>query len=129
VDVGAQGRRRWVFRPFSVYATDTVQTDFTAEIERVVSLIVTEAHPVRVIPFGSVARGDMTTGSNIDLLVVMPDGAHGPHTMQRLYARVRGVTVPFDVLVATTADLEAPCDALGLACRDALREDRELYAA
>ena len=101
----------------------------TAEIERLVNLIVAEAHPLRVILFGSAARGDMTPGSDIDLLVVMPDGTHRLHTMQRLYGRIRGVAVPFDILVATTADLEARGEALGLICRDALREGKELYAA
>lgn len=104
-------------------------TDVTAEIEHLVSLIVAEAHPLRVILFGSAARGDMTPDSDVDLLVVMPDGTHRLHTMQRLYARVRGVTVPFDILVATTGDLEVHGDALGLVYRDALREGRELYAA
>ncbi len=106
-----------------------MQTDVAAEIERLVSLIVAEAHPVRVILFGSAARGEMTPDSDIDLLVVMPDGTHRLHTMQRLYARIRGVRVPFDLLVATIADLEAHGDALGLIYRDALREGRELYAA
>jgi len=106
-----------------------MRTDVTAEIEHLVSLIVAEAHPLRVILFGSAARGDMTPDSDIDLLVVMPDGTHRLHTMQRLYARVRGVTLPFDILVATTSDLEVHGDALGLVYRDALREGRELYAA
>ena len=106
-----------------------MQTDFTAEIERLVSLIVAEAQPVRVILFGSAARGDMTPGSDIDLLVVMPDGTHRLHAMQRLYAHIRGVTVPLDIPVATTTDLEVRGDALGRVYRDALREGRDLYAA
>ena len=101
----------------------------TAEIERLVSLIVSEAHPLRVILFGSSARGDTTPSSDIDLLVVMPVGTHRLHTMQRLYGSIRGVAVPFDILVATTADLEERGEALGLIYRDALREGRELYAA
>ena len=104
-------------------------TAITAEIERLVDLIVAEAHPLRVILFGSTARGDTTPGSDVDLLVVMPDGTHRLHTMQRLYGSIRGVAVPFDILVATTADLEARGEALGLIYRDALREGKELYAA
>jgi len=81
------------------------------------SRFVAEAHPLRVTLFGSAARGDMTPGSDIDLLVVMPDGRHRLHTMQRLYGSIRGVVVPFDILVATTADLKARGEALGLICR------------
>lgn len=104
-------------------------TDVTAEIEHLVSLIVAEAHPLRVILFGSAARGEMTPDSDVDLLVVMPDGTHRLHTMQDLYACIRGVTLPFDILVATTSDLEVRGDVPGLVYRDALREGRELYAA
>ena len=103
--------------------------DVRTEIDRLVSLVVAEAHPLRVILFGSAARGDMTAGSDIDLLVVMPDGTHRLHTMQMLYGRIRGVAVPFDILVATTSDLEAHGNARGLIYRDALREGKELYAA
>jgi predicted nucleotidyltransferase len=103
--------------------------DVRTEIDRLVSLVVAEAHPLRVILFGSAARGDMTAGSDIDLLVVMPDGTHRLHTMQMLYGRIRGIAVPFDILVATTSDLEAHGEALGLIYRDALREGKELYAA
>ncbi len=82
-----------------------------------------------VAEFGSAAWGGMTADSDIDLLVVMPDGTHRLHTMQRLYGRIRGVTVPFDILVATVSNLEAHGDAPGLVYRDALRDGRELYAA
>ena len=49
--------------------------------------------------------------------------------MQRLYGRIRGVAVPFDVLVATTSDLETHGAALDLVYRDALRDGKEPYAA
>ncbi|MBI2192730.1 MAG: nucleotidyltransferase domain-containing protein [Planctomycetes bacterium] len=32
------------------------------------------AHPVRTIPFGSAARGEMHENSDLDVLVVVPDG-------------------------------------------------------
>ena len=46
------------------------------DIERIVRAIVEEAHPRRVILFGSVARGEARDSSDIDLLVVIPDGTH-----------------------------------------------------
>ena len=119
----------WRGAPLSRYDAVIMAAPVTAEIERLVNLIVAEAHPLRVILFGSAARGDMTPGSDIDLLVVMRDGTHRLHTMQRLYGCIRGVAVPFDILVATTADLEARGEALSLIYRDALREGKELYAA
>ena len=104
----------WRGPPLSRYGAVIMAAAVTAEIERLADLIVAEAHPQSVILFGSSARGDATPGSDIDLLVVMPDGTHRLHTMQRLYGCIRGVAVPFDIVVATTADLEARGEELGL---------------
>jgi predicted nucleotidyltransferase len=86
-------------------------------------------HPLRIILFGSAARGDFRGDSDIDLLVVMPDGTHRRRTAQRLYTQIRDVGVPFDLIVATTADLDRHQETIGLVYRDALREGKELYAA
>jgi uncharacterized protein len=103
--------------------------DINEEIDRLVSLIVAEVHPLRVVLFGSAARGDMTSDSDIDLLVIVSNGTHRLHTMQQLYGRIRGVTLPFDVLVATVSDIDARGDTPGLIYRDVLRDGKELYAA
>jgi hypothetical protein len=49
--------------------------------------------------------------------------------MQQLYGRIRGVALPFHLLVATASDIAARGDTPGLVYRDALRDGRELYAA
>jgi predicted nucleotidyltransferase len=75
-------------------------------LEELVRRIVAEVGPRRVVLFGSAARGEMQSGSDIDLLIVMPDSAHRRRTAQRLYGRAPGYVY-----------------------RTALREGRELYAA
>jgi predicted nucleotidyltransferase len=92
-------------------------------VQRVVELV----RPVRVIVFGSAARGDL--GPDIDLLVVMPPGVHRRRTAQKLYREIEGVGLPFDLLVATTEDLEKHKDNVGLIYRTILQEGKELYAA
>ena len=77
-------------------------------IEQLVQRIVEIVHPLRIILFGSAARGEMGTDSDIDVLVVMPEGVHRRRTAQLLYRQIRGVGVPFDILVATPNDLEQP---------------------
>jgi len=101
----------------------------TADIERIVRAIVEEVHPRRVILFGSVARGEARESSDIDLLVVISDGAHRRKTARRLYRNVSGAGVPFDLVVATEGDLSRYGDRVGLVYRTALAEGRVLYAA
>lgn len=112
----------------SLYDSD-VDAALNTEIKRLVDTIVAEIHPLRIILFGSAARGEATPQSDIDLLVVVPNGTHRLHTMQQLYAGIHGVGVPYDILVATPLDLERHAQTPGLIYRDVLREGRELYAA
>ncbi len=91
--------------------------------------IVTAVQPLRVILFGSAARGDMGADSDIDVLVVMPDGTHRRHTAEMLHRHFFGIPYGIDVLVATPSDLEKYRHSVGLIYRTILEEGRELYAA
>ena len=99
-------------------------------IERLVQRIVETVHPLRIILFGSAARGEMGPDSDVDVLVVMPEGTHRRHTAQFIYTRLVGLDLPFgvDVLVATAEDLDRYRDDIGFIYYDALREGREVYA-
>ena len=105
-----------------------VQAD-SKVVDHLVRQIVEAVHPLRVVLFGSAARGEMRPDSDLDFLVVMPDGTHRRRTAQYLYRHVAGRGQPFDVIVATPADLERHKDTVGLIYRDILREGREVYAA
>ena len=104
--------------------------DATPEpIERLVSQIVEAVHPLRIIAFGSAARKEAGPESDLDVLVVMPDGTPRLKTARELYERIRGVGVPFDILVATPSLLDRHRDNPGLIYRTILREGRTVYAA
>lgn len=92
-------------------------------IERIVDCV----HPLRIVLFGSAARGEMVDDSDVDLMVVMPEGTHRRRTAQRLYRTIRGVALPFDLVVATPEDLERHRDTPGLIYREILREGVTLY--
>ncbi len=94
-----------------------------------VDRIVDEIHPLRIVLFGSAARGETGVDSDIDLLVVMPEGVHRRRTAQALYRNIRNVGVPFDILVATPTDLEKHKNNAGLIYRTILSEGKELYAS
>jgi predicted nucleotidyltransferase len=97
--------------------------------DEVIRRIVEAVDPIRIILFGSAARGEEHEGSDVDLLVVMPDGAHRRHTAQAIYPSLLGTGVAVDVLVATPSDLERYGDSPGLVYREIMREGVELYAA
>ena len=99
------------------------------KIDFLVQRIVEEAHPLRIILFGSAARGNAEQDSDIDVLVVMPEGTHRRRTAQLLYRTIRGAGVPFDVLVATPGDLEKHKNNIGLIYRTILEEGKVVYAA
>ena len=102
---------------------------WTGIVEKLVSQIVEAVHPLRIILFGSAARGEMKPSSDVDLLVVMPEGVHRRRTAQKLYREIRGLGRPFDILVATPDDLEKHKANIGLIYREILAEGKEVYAA
>lgn len=98
-------------------------------IEALLQQVIAIAQPLRVILFGSAARGDWRASSDIDMLIIVPDGASIRSMARRLYASIRGIRVPFDLVVATPAVLQKHERDSGMVYRHALREGRELYAA
>jgi predicted nucleotidyltransferase len=89
-------------------------------------LAITPAH--RILLFGSAARGERRPDSDLDILVVAPEGTMRRHTAQRIYVNLIGFGVPVDVIVATESDLRAYGDSPGLVYSSALREGRVIYA-
>ncbi len=59
-------------------------------IDNLVRRIVEVAHPLRIILFGSAARGEMGPNSDVDVLVVVSEGTHRRHTAQRSYRHMIG---------------------------------------
>ena len=70
----------------------------TDVLDRLVRRIVDLVQPQKIILFGSAARGEMEPGSDIDVLVVVPEGVHRRKTAQRLYRQIKGLGVPFDII-------------------------------
>jgi len=99
------------------------------EIEKLVRGIISEVRPLRIILFGSAARWGVDAARDIDLMVVVPDGTNRRQTARRLYRALTGIGVPYDLVVATPADLERHRDNPGLIYRSVLRDGKVLYAA
>lgn len=98
-------------------------------LDDLVERIVQAVHPRRIILFGSGARGEMGPHSDLDVLVVMPDGVHRRRTAQAIYRGLMGFGIAKDVVVATEGDLREYGDNPSLVLFPALREGREVYRA
>jgi predicted nucleotidyltransferase len=105
----------------------------TKTLDRLIEQIVAIAKPHRIVLFGSAARGDMQEGSDVDLMVVVPDGTHRRHTAQDLYEGIYRALprlgIAFDLLVATETDLKRHAATPGLIYAGALRDGRLVYEA
>jgi predicted nucleotidyltransferase len=106
--------------------TAAVTDEKIAELSRRIAEAVA---PRRIILFGSAARGELRPESDIDVLVVMPDGTHRGHTAERIYRELWGFGVAKDVVVVTTSDLRERRDDPFTVIRQALTEGREVYRA
>jgi predicted nucleotidyltransferase len=104
-------------------------TDFQSRLDLLISRIVEITHPLRIVMFGSAARMDAGPTSDIDLLIIMPEGTHRRATAQKLYREISGIGLPFDVIIATPSDILKHKDNIGLIYCSALRDGREVYAA
>jgi predicted nucleotidyltransferase len=98
-------------------------------LDEIVRRVVEVAQPEKIILFGSAAHGRMGPESDIDVMVVMPDGTHCLSTAQDLYKHMGGVGSPVDILVATPEKLEKHKNNIGLVYHTVLAEGKEIYAA
>jgi len=73
-------------------------------MKEIVRRIVEVAKPDRIILFGSRARGDASSGSDVDLLVVKSNVRSRREIADQIYVMVIAVPVPIDVLVLTPDD-------------------------
>jgi predicted nucleotidyltransferase len=99
------------------------------DIDRLVKSVVEAVQPLRIILFGSSARDDATVDSDVDLLVIMPEGVHRRETARYLYRHLGETGAPVDILVATPNDLKRHKDNIGLIYRTVLQEGKEVYAS
>ena len=102
------------------------------DVQRVVDLVVETLRPLRVVMFGSAARGELRPGSDLDIMVVVPDEVDPLRAAQRLYvAKARqGLTdVLVDFVVTTPSRYEVSKKSLGSVYREVSLHGRDLYVA
>jgi predicted nucleotidyltransferase len=98
-------------------------------LRELVARIVAAVDPRRIILFGSAARGQMSPDSDLDVLVVMPDGVHRRETASRIYRKLWGFGFAKDIVVVTEEDLKIHAGNPYMVIKAAMEEGRELYHA
>jgi len=98
-------------------------------VEEIVRRVTSAVHPLRVILFGSAARGEMSPESDIDLLIVMPDGTRRREASRRAYRALSGLGISKDVIVVTESDVKEFGENPSLVIKPALEEGWEVYHA
>lgn len=100
----------------------------TAEkISDVVNRLVAAAAPLRLIAFGSAARGELAAANDLDLLVVEPELTSRYSETVRLQKALRGVLMSVDLVVTSQARFDERCRISGTLEVAAHRERRVLH--
>jgi uncharacterized protein len=95
----------------------------------IVRRVLAVAQPERIILFGSAATGTMTADSDVDLLVVEP-AARDPRKRSVVIGdALRGLGLPFDVIVMPRERFEETKDLIGGIAYPASRTGRVIYEA
>lgn len=96
-------------------------------VDLMVQRIVSAFRPVRVILFGSRARGTARTTSDVDLLVVLPEVADKRQAAVEIRRILRDLPVSKDIVVTTPDEITRRANLPGNLLRHALGEGRVVY--
>jgi predicted nucleotidyltransferase len=96
-------------------------------IEQMAEAIVLGFNPLRIILFGSHARGTPTADSDVDFLVVLPKVENARLSAIRIREALAKFPLPKDIIVTSPDEIAERGDLIGSILRPALREGRVIY--
>lgn len=96
-------------------------------VSTMVDRIVRRFQPSRVVLFGSWARGAGGPRSDVDLLVVMPDGTDRHKAAVEMHLALADLPAAKDIVVTTPAHIAQRGHVIGTVLRPALREGKVLF--
>jgi predicted nucleotidyltransferase len=98
-------------------------------IEEIVRRILSVSRPERVILFGSAAAGEMTSDSDVDLLILEAAPGNTREESVRIRQALRGLGHPIDVIVMAMERFEESKDVIGGVAFPAHKYGRVIYEA
>jgi len=103
--------------------TATTESVISEMIER----LVREFDPLKIVLFGSHARGDARWDSDVDLLVVLRDVPDKHAATVSMLRALGDLPVAADVIPTDPAEIDLRGDLVGTILRPALREGKTVY--
>ncbi len=100
-----------------------------ALLSEIVRRVLTVVRPDKIILFGSAATGQMTTDSDIDLLIVGPPPVNRHEASVQIRDAIGNVQLPVDVVLIATDRFESTRDIIGGIAYPAHRYGKVLYEA
>ena len=98
-----------------------------SDVLEMVKVITADKKPLKVILFGSRARGDAKPNSDVDLLIIEPDPVAQRKEAARLRKMLRAFKAQIDIVVYGQAFAERYWDIPGSVLYPAFREGKVLY--
>lgn len=100
----------------------------TAElVSSMTERIVRRFRPLQIILFGSHARGDAGSQSDVDLLIVLPQIVDKRQAAIEIRRALADLPVSKDIIVTTPEEIAHRGSLVGTVLRPALREGKVLY--
>jgi len=99
----------------------------TLWIDKMAECIIRQFRPLRLILFGSHARGSPDPDSDVDFLVVLPHVSNKREAAVKIRRALSHFPVPKDIIVSSPEEIAARGDLVGSILRPALREGKVLY--
>ena len=96
-------------------------------VDTMVNRIVARFQPLRILLFGSRARGTDNRWSDVDLLVVMEEVADKRQAAVEMRRTLSDLPVSKDVIVTTPEEIARRGHLVGTVLRAALREGKVVY--
>ncbi|MFQ5544241.1 MAG: nucleotidyltransferase domain-containing protein [Nitrospiria bacterium] len=98
------------------------------KVQAAIRKIVEVSNPISVILFGSYAREQVGSNSDLDILVVMDDKVKNCRQESVcLRKELKGILMPMDIIVVRRRDLSKFADAPGLIYTSALKDGKIVY--
>jgi predicted nucleotidyltransferase len=99
------------------------------KLQEAVRRLVAVARPLKIILFGSRARGEAQLDSDLDLMVVLAKVQDRVAEMVRLNRALRGLVLPVELVVVSQAMFDEWAGYPGSVYAEARREGQVLYEA